>query len=147
MKNKSAALAAAVGVALVGMTGPALADIYWETSEGPMSWTDTVGDAAVFTFDDTGAVFIDGIPAEETSGRMYDANGWVESWSGTFSGMWFDYGASDVQCEQAQTDAYGRSSSSWGMAQIAFSDLRHFTLSIGACDGPVQPVLTGTPGL
>ena len=147
MNITSSVLAIAAGVcAMAAMASPAAADIWWETSEGTMSWSDTVGGAAVFTFDDTGAMFIDGIPAEETSGRMYDANGWVESWSGTFNGMWYDYDDSNL-CSETRTDPYGRSTASWGNAQIAFSDLRHFTLSIGGCGEPVAPVLTGTPGL
>lgn len=146
MKNRHRVLAIAAGIgALTALAGPAAADSWWETDLGTMAWADTVNGAAVFTFDgQAGAVFIDGIGGDWDDSLREGSS--IDDWSGTFTGWWYDSDGTDL-CSQARTDGYGQITQYWGQAQITFVDFGHFTLSLGACDGPMTVTIDGTPGV
>lgn len=135
---------------MLAMASPAAADIWWETPQGSLMWSDTIGGTGVFTYaNDTGAVFIDGIGAAYDAGQMYnESTGWIETFSGTYNGYWYDHDQSlEIQCAESRTDPYGRTTQTWGTAQFVFSDLRHFAFNIGSCTGPLDHAFDVTPGL
>ena len=128
------------GGLIAAAPGVASADIGWETTEGTMYWEDVVGDTAVMLFDDGTKLYLQGMAADEP--QMYQ-NGWVEDWSGSYSGYWVNYDSGEALCPTAIVDHYDQNSLVYGRAEITFTNLRNFTLKVGECDGPLEIEIIG----
>lgn len=152
--------AAAGLLALTGLSATAAADWGWSTEYGDGHGLGVVGNATVVTFGGATDTLGTSTP---TSGAAFFVDASVDDWAngrpGSFNGVWFEYGDSDVHCAELGVDGYYNETSAWGYVTITFPDgpsphagtdggeyAPRFQATLTQCgDGPVRASFIAEP--
>jgi hypothetical protein len=143
--SKSILVAAASLAAAISFANSALADFWWDTSQGQLYFDGASGNYGVFRFlDGQGGtkqnitIYIYGMGSQYTDGFGVRP--------GTYEAQWFNYEGSD--CGFDAVDPDGKTASEWGAMWFTIeNDSDYFTAQRYDCQEQTpSAVLNGTPG-
>jgi len=139
-------LTAAGAAIAMSFSSPALADFWWDTSEGQLYFDGASGDFGVFRFldgqgglEESVAIYIKGVGSQYTD----DLPG-VKP--GTYEAQWFNYEGTD--CSRDAVDPDGNIANEWGVMWFTVEQNNdYFTAQVYDCEEQTpSDEFKGTPG-
>ncbi|MEM6452694.1 MAG: hypothetical protein AAF703_20550 [Cyanobacteria bacterium P01_D01_bin.105] len=132
--KKNAALCA-IALLACGVSAPsALADEVWSTQESDVVYEEDRGQTAIWSYDNGGYIFIDGLAGVVTD-------------RGSYSGYWTQP-TSSRRCDTFRENESGEPTYHWGQFEITFIDAdfpSRWYANVSLCDGDQVVHLDGEP--